>query len=297
MKKTIAMFLLIVALCTSSVKAIDLDISNRTRTGCYPTYLSYKGRTESLFDMYYNYNGTKVPLYCLFHYITDEEMSKYDEVMSGALNNVKIWRVLRNGFPNKSIQELGCQKESEAYVATGFAILSVAYDYDLNDLTITEDEGADRVLNALKNILEAVKNSKDSLPQKTVKVEERDTWKKEDNYMVKKYFVNDSQRQISNVTLEKGIDEGIKIVDENNVEKNVFDTKECFKVKIPLDKVSDKIQFKINVETSFKNQPIIYGKTAYSGWKGINLQVITYENGKAEYEETYEKTRRKSRGK
>ena len=161
----------------------------------------------------------------------------------------------------------------------------------LTTLLLQKIIGANRVLQAVKNIIQNVQKSKNQLPLKNIKVMEKWEWKEEnDGYVSKIYHINDSEREIAKITLDKGIEEGIKIVDENNIEKDVFETNENFKIRIPIDKIKDKMSFKINYETSFKNQPILYGKTAYSGWKGINLQFLTYENGKGEYEDTYDKS-------
>lgn len=68
------------------------------------------------------------------------------------VNNVMVWRAIINGYPYKSISELGCNTEEEAYLATKQAVYCMLTNRDVNEYSAIGEAG-ERTLNALKQLL------------------------------------------------------------------------------------------------------------------------------------------------
>ena len=46
----------------------------------------------------------------------------YSVSIQDAISDVKLWRIIINGYPYKTIEELGCNSKEEAFTATKQAI-------------------------------------------------------------------------------------------------------------------------------------------------------------------------------
>ena len=65
----------------------------------------------------YNKDGKEYPAYCMDRELPGVEIGISQTVdVNNVINNVKVWRAIINGYPYKSIAELGCATEEEAYL-------------------------------------------------------------------------------------------------------------------------------------------------------------------------------------
>ena len=73
------------------------------------TYLEYQGNLKTAHYAYYESDGKKQPAYCLNpeYYGVNENRKEYGVKLNGKISNEKIWRVIVNGYPYKTIEELG----------------------------------------------------------------------------------------------------------------------------------------------------------------------------------------------
>ena len=55
----------------------------------------------------------------------------YDVKIGRIVDDDRVWRVLKNGYPNKSISELGLETADDAYFATMQAINAILRGYTL----------------------------------------------------------------------------------------------------------------------------------------------------------------------
>lgn len=73
------------------------------------------------------------------------ENGSYEVNINEVLNNPKVWRVVSNGYPYKSPQQMGLNNEYDAFAVTKFAIYCVLgesrleyYSADDSDLIRTK---------------------------------------------------------------------------------------------------------------------------------------------------------------
>ena len=85
---------------------------------------------------YTDTDGQRYIAYCLcpglpgVGYVSGEKET-YRVNITEVLDNDVIWRVLKNGYPNKSISELGVETEDDAYFATMQAINAILRGYTI----------------------------------------------------------------------------------------------------------------------------------------------------------------------
>lgn len=81
----------------------------------------------------YKKDGKEYPAYCLdkdVQGVTSE--SGYSVSVNNLISNVNVWKAITNGYPYKSASELGCDDESQAYLATKQAVYCMIYNRDPN---------------------------------------------------------------------------------------------------------------------------------------------------------------------
>ena len=115
--------------------------------------LKYKGVIVKTYFMEYNNLGTMYPAYCLDKYKTgvSEKDSTYSVSVENAINDVQLWRILINGYPYKTIEELGVNNKEEAFTATKQAVYTYIHKNQLSDYEAIGEAGQ-RTLNALYKI-------------------------------------------------------------------------------------------------------------------------------------------------
>ena len=232
----------------------------------------------------YKKDGKEYPAYCMDRELPGVEIGVSQTVdVSKLINNVKVWRAIINGYPYKSISELGCNTEEEAYLATKQAVYSMLTDRDVNEYSAIGESG-ERCLNALKQIVSNARNSSASKLSSELKIEQENSlWKVDslDNkYIAQTYTVSadagfDSYRvDVKNLNIE-----GFKIVDKNNKEKMEFKSTEEFKILIPIINNIQDGNFTINVSGKVATKPVFYGETRDPSLQNYALTGYTFEEG------------------
>ena len=153
----------------------------------------------------------------------------YSVSVNEAITDVNLWRIIINGYPYKSIQELGCNNKQEAFTATKQAIYCYIHGNNPNDYQAIGEAGQ-RTLNALNKILQDAKNSKETQISNNIKINrEADTFKVDNinKECVSKIYSIKAGTTITNykvsLSAEKNqLPEEIKITDLNNNEKQEF---------------------------------------------------------------------------
>ena len=234
--------------------------------------------------MYQN-DGKEYPAYCLNRDLYGVEIGfSQNLTVNSLLNNVSIWRVIINGYPYKTIEELGCETEEEAYLATKQAIYSTIVGRDINTAYTSIGESGERVLNAIKQIINNAQNSSEVKVSSELTINQLNSlWqidKIDSKYISQEFSISakapmDSYKvELSDINLE-----GIKIVDENNNEKNEFNYAEKFKVIIPINNIIDDGTFNINVFGRVNTKPVFYGESNDPTLQNFALTGFSYEDG------------------
>ena len=263
------------------------------------TYLKYQGNLKTAHYAYYEDCGKNYPAYCLNPEFkgVNEEMKEYTLNINGKVTSEKIWKVIINGYPYKSLEELGVESKEEAYTATQFAIYTILHNRNVDDYESIGTEAGDRTLNAYKKIMENVTNSEEKVTDKIEIIQDNENWIvdiNEINVLSKTYSVkSNSKIGTYKVNLKCENNEELKVTDVNGNEKDVFSVDEKFKILVPISSLKDEQSFEIEVTSNLMSKPILYGKTMientqnyalvgkeYEEFKGIDEDILPKNNTK-----------------
>lgn len=232
----------------------------------------------------YKKDGKEYPAYCMNRELSGVEIGKSQTVdVKQLVNNVMVWRAIINGYPYKSISELGCNTEEEAYLATKQAVYCMLTNRDVNEYSAIGESG-ERTLNALKTIVNNARNSNQTKVSSELTVKEQEKLWKVDNldnkYISKTFSVTANASMSKYIVNVKNLNiEGYKLVDQNNKEKTEFANSEKFKILIPIQEVKQDGNFSINVSAQVATKPVFYGESRDSGLQSYALTGYTYEEG------------------
>ena len=232
----------------------------------------------------YKKDGKEYPAYCMNRELPGVEIGRSQTVdVKQLVNNTKIWRAIINGYPYKSISELGCNTEEEAYLATKQAVYCMLTNRDVNEYSAIGEAG-ERTLNALRTIVNNARNSNQTKVSSELTVNEQEKlWKIDslDGKYISKTFSVTANTSMSKYTVNvKNLNiEGYKLVDQNNKEKTEFTNSEKFKILIPIQEVKQDGNFSIEVSAQVATKPVFYGESRDSGLQSYALTGYTYEDG------------------
>ena len=243
----------------------------------------------------YQQDGKEYPAYCLNRNLYGVEIGfSQDLTINKLINDVSIWRVIINGYPYKSIAELGCQTEEEAYLATKQAVYSTILGRDVNTAYTPIGESGERVLNAIKQIMNNAQNSNQVKVSSELTINQTNSlWQideKDSNY-VSQIFTISANAPINKYSVEISENkiEGLKLTDINNVEKKEFNSNEKFKILIPLTNILEDGSFNINVFGEVATKPVLYGESNDPSLQNFALAGFTYEDGEGSRKVYYSK--------
>lgn len=287
---------------------INIDVSNANSissaniymVGDCGTLLTYKGIPVKVSYVEYTKDGVHYPAYCMDKTKPGAETGSYNVSINGMINDVGLWKRIINGYPYKTIEELGVANKEEAFTATKQAVYCYIHGNNPNDYAPVGEAGT-RTLNAMIKIINDAENSSETKISSIINIDKNiSEWKQDDKekeYVSKTYSVN-AGATIKNykitLTRENGQDlGGIKLTDENNVEKNQFNPNEKFKILIPIKNMTENGNFNIKVETEIKTKPVLYGLAPNSGYQDYALTTATYEDGTGNAKDEYNKNETK----
>ena len=246
--------------------------------------LMWKGLRIHTHLAVYKKDGKEYPAYCMDRELPGVEIGRTQTVdVKQLVNNVMVWRAIINGYPYKSISELGCNTEEEAYLATKQAVYCMLTNRDVNEYSAIGEAG-ERTLNALKTIVNNARNSNQTKVSSELTVNEQEKLWKIDNLdgkYISKTFSVTANTSMSKYTVNvKNLKiEGYKLVDQNNKEKTEFTNSEKFKILIPIQEVKQDGKFSIEVSAQVATKPVFYGESRDSGLQSYALTGYTYEEG------------------
>ena len=282
----------------NSVTASNLDTANIQSVADCGQLLKYRGSIVITYYAEYNDNGVTYPAYCLDKTKTGVSATNpsYTVSVENAISDVKLWRILINGYPYKTIEELGVANREEAFTATKQAVYTYIHGNQLSDYEPIGEAGV-RTLNALHKIVNDANNSTEMQISNRVDINRlQEHWEQDSidlNYVSKKYNVS-SNATLDNykvkVTDDKGQNiEDLRITDENNNEKQEFAPNETFKILVPIRSMKEDRNLKISIETKVQTKPILYGRASSSNLQDYALTAETYEDGIGETNDKYGK--------
>lgn len=278
----------------NSVYAVNLGDVNVYSAGDCGELLKYKGVTVKTTYAEYDSGDGLYPAYCLDKtQLGVGEIGDYDVDASSLITDVGLWRIIVNGYPYKSLGELGVENIKEAFTATKQAVYCYIHGNDIDEYEAIGEEG-ERTLSALKKIIENADSSSETPKSNLITINKiSKDWKQEGNYIIKSYSIshpaNMSNYNVEIAKYDNELPEGIKIVNTNNEEDENFLAEEEFKIMIPIQNLKSNGNFRILVKGKLITKPIIYGKAYKSNYQDYALTGITYEDGIGEITEEYYK--------
>ena len=306
-KSTLKKIMLIVSILSVNIfylfntaYAIDISSAHVYSIGDCGELLTYQDVVVKSNYVVYTKDGVQYPAYCLDKSKTGADTNGYTVSVQKLINDVGVWRRVINGYPYKSIQELGVANKEEAFLATKQAIYCYVHNNNPDDYRAIGVAGQ-RTLNAMKKIISDAQNSTQTQISSTIKINKNlEKWKQDNidkNYLSKTYSVsagtNIKDYTIS-LTKENASDiGGIKITDEKNNPKTTFSPNEKFKVLIPIKETSETGKINLKVNAKIKTKPILYGAAPNSLSQDYALTAAAYEDGKGNVQDEYPKNETK----
>ena len=280
--------------------AESINTANIYSIGDCGSLLTYKGITVKVSYVQYIQDGVEYPAYCMDKTKPGAETTPYTVSIQSAIQDVGLWRRIINGYPYKTIQELGVANKEEAFTATKQAIYCYIHGNNPDDYGAIGEAG-ERTLNAMKKIINDAQNSSETKISSTITINKNmEEWKQDENeknYLSKTYMISAGatiEKYKIIITKENGQDlGGIKLTDINNQEKTEFGPNEKFKILIPIKNMTEAGSFNIQVEAKVKTKPVLYGTAPNSGYQDYALTAATYEDGIGRVQDEYTKNETK----
>lgn len=283
----------------NSVYAENINSAYIYSTGDCGSLLIYRGITVKTSYVQYDYNGISYPVYCMDKTKLGAGENPYVVSIQSMVQDVGLWRVIVNGYPYKSINELGVANKEEAFTATKQAVYCYIHGNNPEDYAPIGEAGQ-RTLNALKTIVANAQNSCETKLSSTLTINKNiSDWKQDNidkNYVSKIYSVS-AKSNVSSykiiLTKENSDLGGIKLTDESNNEKTEFASNQKFKILVPIKNMTDKGKINIEVEAQVETKPILYGEAPDSSLQDYALTAATFENGTGSASDEYQKNETK----
>ena len=201
--------------------------------------------------------------------------------MNSIINNSHLLNILENGFPRKTIHELNCRNELEAYVLTQLAIYDEYYHYDLEKLKTKNSEEllvhAKQYILYCREINKSVMNYENNENNEITIEEVTEKWKNENEEYVSKMYGLINQQNIEKYTVSVDSND-IKVVNERNELQNEFSKNDKFKIII---NSNNDLSFNIKVKGKTNKNVYVKGEDSES-----NLLGYIYQKEFIEIEET-----------
>ena len=263
--------------------------------------LQYKGTERTIYYAKYIQDGVEYPAYCLEKTKEDVDVTTpYSVSINNNISDVQLWRIIINGYPYKTIEELGCKNKEEAFAATKEAIYCYIHGNNRYGYTGIGEAG-ERTIKAFYKIYNDADASTEIPISNTVNIiKEQDLFEVDSidqNYLSKPYSIQ-AGTTISNYKVElqkteNELPEGIKITDINNNEKTEFSQNEKFKILIPIKNLITEGNFNIAISTKIKSKPVLYGQAPNSLDQDYALTTEIYEDATGKTNEEYYKNETK----
>ncbi|MDR2088522.1 MAG: Cys-Gln thioester bond-forming surface protein [Clostridiales Family XIII bacterium] len=233
------------------------------------SHLLYDGDPKSLTPAYYTTKSitgvvTEYPAYCINPHLPGPSVGgPYSVDTKSLISNPKIWGIITNGYPYKTIGELGVHTREQAFYATKMALWTYINGWDVNLWTAANGEQA-ATLAAVKKIYAAgmaVSEIREPIFTVAADKPKAEIDALDPNFASQTFTVSaDVEIRSYEVALDDSIPGGTKVTDLSNNSKTVFSPGEKFKVLIPADRISNATgNFEVTVRGQLKTDAVLYG--------------------------------------
>ena len=216
---------------------------------------------------YYD-NGNFYPAFCMnSDRVGVDDEREYGvtitEILSDRDTYNKVWRVVTNGYPYKSTEELGMRDWRYAYQATKMAVYCVIGESDINEFYATDEIGQE-IIDLINKLVDIGNNGTATYRTPVANADKSENLFVAGDYYVQNYTVNANIEISSYDVAITGFPEGTIVTDTNGNERNTFNTGETFQVRLPKNCVeTGDINGKIRASVTSKSYALFYA-TSYN---------------------------------
>ena len=301
MKRVVAMILMIITLINISTScfAFEFNQVNLYKKGDCGNLLNYFGNPLTISYIVYKYNGKEYPAYCLNSNLAGAESGSYSVETLSKLDDNLTWKVIINGFPYKTISELGVANEYEAFAATKQAVYWAWEERPIEMYSPVDSDAGRRTYNAFLKIINAAQNDTRQEPVNAVVniLAVTNLWEIDENEsdrVSKVYKVTGSINSGSyTINIDGQVPSGLEITDLNNNIKDTFSIGESFKITIPIKNLDNNGNFTISASSILKTYPVLYGRTYDASKQDYAITGLVYETKNAAISDSYQQNNTK----
>lgn len=251
-KGILAIFMLSIILTNSVFAAETLNV--KAIKEC-PVLLQYGNIKIGTTLAKVNINDKEYPVYCLDVSkpgVAIGKLPEYNVTLKDTIKNQEVYRAIINGYPYKTIEELGVKTEEEAFTATKQAVYSMLYNRNIDEYSAINTEAGHRTYNAYRNIVLAARGSNKVYENAKFELKADKEWEKdeENKYLYKNVEVNANLKSNFDIKLEGDKNNIFKLEKEQIVGKETDNKKEKYILKIDLKDIN---KFNILGKEVFKN--------------------------------------------
>lgn len=251
-KGILAIFMLSIIITNSVFAAETLNV--KAIKEC-PVLLQYGNIKIGTTLAKVNINDKEYPVYCLDVSkpgVAIGKLPEYNVTLKDTIKNQEVYRAIINGYPYKTIEELGVKTEEEAFTATKQAVYSMLYNRNVDEYSAINTEAGHRTYNAYRNIVLAARGSNKVYENAKFELKADKEWKKdeENKYLYKNVEVNANLKSNFDIKLEGDKNNIFKLEKEEIVGKEKDNKKEKYILKIDLKDIN---KFNILGKEIFKN--------------------------------------------
>lgn len=295
MKKIIISSIILITLISafSNCFAFEVGRKDLVSLGACEVYLEHEGTPKHTDYVVYKKDGKEYPAYCI-----DPELSgigtsgigNYAVDVSTKFKEVNLWRAIINGYPYKTLSDLGVANKHEAFSATKFAIYTIYYNMDPSYYAPVNTDAGRRTYQALLKIVDNARKSTETPDNNQISiVADNEEWNIDSKeYVSKIYTLNSKVTEGEySINVTGDLPTGFRLTDLNNNEKNTFKIGEKIKITIPIKELNQTGKFKLDVKANLKTKPVLYGKTTIAGTQNYAITGFMYEDATCSYTENY----------
>lgn len=254
--------------------------------------MTYKGTPIRTTYIVYEKDGMRFPAYCLDITLPGAEKGSYVVRGGSKIQNVDVWRAIINGFPYKSVAELGAANEQEAFTATKQAVYTMLEGRDTSLYGAVDSDAGRRTHQIYLNIVNSARSSGETI-QNDLSISitpNQEEWIVDSNgTSVSKTYTLNSHVNNGQYTIELSGEtpNGIQVSDEGNNPKSTFSMGEKFKILIPIQNLIKTDSFIIKARANLNTKPVAFGSSTVPGTQNYALTGYMYEDSECTYKENY----------
>lgn len=226
----------------------------------------------------YRENGKIYPAYCQdIDFDGVGTLDPYSVYISEKLSDVRVWRVIVNGFPYKTPSQLGVENEYDAFLATKEAIYCVQHNFNTSERYIESkcDTQGKKILNAINRLTDIGRNGTQTPYNEGITADKVGDLKDDENYCSQEFKINCGVTTSQfTITKTENLPTGTKITNMSDKETTTFTGNEHFKVKILKTEMNKDLNFKLSLKAKAETFPVYFGKTRIPKTQNY---AVTYE--------------------